>query len=302
MKDEASDTGKAEDFPLKILAHNNLVGRIIGKQGATIKRIMDETNTKITVSSINEINAFNVERVITVKGEIEDMAKAEAEISAKLRAAYEGDVQVMAPQMAMYSGIHPAMMGIGYGTGMPVGIRQGGQVSGNVPYYSNFNGNATVGVSSGGQAVDTNGLATAMGGMALRPPFQMPPQEVCNVFIPSSSVGAVIGAKGTYIRQVIRLTGATIKIAPNDEEPATNGEAPTSASSLLPPSTMNYRRVTIVGTCESQFKVSLSLKIPSSWPRLTKRQFLYRHSFASSKRFMKISLQLEIPTCVGIWK
>ena len=32
MQDEARDTGKPDDFPLKILAHNNLVGRIIGKQ------------------------------------------------------------------------------------------------------------------------------------------------------------------------------------------------------------------------------------------------------------------------------
>ena len=74
---------------------------------------MEETDTKITVSSINEINAFNVERVITIKGEsAESMSKAEAEISAKLRAAYEGDV--MAPQMAMFPGhVHPAMMGLG---------------------------------------------------------------------------------------------------------------------------------------------------------------------------------------------
>lgn len=38
------------DVILKILAHNNLIGRIIGKEGNTIKRIMSETETKITVS------------------------------------------------------------------------------------------------------------------------------------------------------------------------------------------------------------------------------------------------------------
>ena len=32
MQEEAKNTGKPEDLPLKILAHNNLVGRIIGKQ------------------------------------------------------------------------------------------------------------------------------------------------------------------------------------------------------------------------------------------------------------------------------
>jgi len=40
------------DVILKILAHNNLIGRIIGKEGNTIKRIMSETETKITVSRL----------------------------------------------------------------------------------------------------------------------------------------------------------------------------------------------------------------------------------------------------------
>jgi Polyribonucleotide nucleotidyltransferase (polynucleotide phosphorylase) len=38
------------EISLKILAHNNLIGRIIGKGGNTIKRIMQDTDTKITVS------------------------------------------------------------------------------------------------------------------------------------------------------------------------------------------------------------------------------------------------------------
>jgi hypothetical protein len=32
MAEEAKNTGKTEELPLKILAHNNLIGRIIGKQ------------------------------------------------------------------------------------------------------------------------------------------------------------------------------------------------------------------------------------------------------------------------------
>ena len=73
-------------------------------QGATIKRIMDETDTKIAVSSISEISTFNMERIITLKGEIDNMSKAEAEISSKLRAAYEADVQAMAVSV-LYSRI-----------------------------------------------------------------------------------------------------------------------------------------------------------------------------------------------------
>lgn len=65
---------------------------------------MQETETKITVSSINDINSFNLERIITVKGTIDNMSKAEAQISAKLRQSYENDLQAMAPQTMMFPG------------------------------------------------------------------------------------------------------------------------------------------------------------------------------------------------------
>lgn len=50
MQQEARSLNRPEDFVLKILASNNLIGRIIGKGGSTIKRIMQQTETKITVS------------------------------------------------------------------------------------------------------------------------------------------------------------------------------------------------------------------------------------------------------------
>lgn len=71
---------------------------------------MQETETKITVSSINDINSFNLERIITVKGSIENMSRAEAQISAKLRQSYENDLQAMAPQTMMFPGLHPMAM------------------------------------------------------------------------------------------------------------------------------------------------------------------------------------------------
>ena len=41
MEEEARNVGKPPEIALKILAHNNLIGRIIGKQGGTIKKIME---------------------------------------------------------------------------------------------------------------------------------------------------------------------------------------------------------------------------------------------------------------------
>ncbi|XP_066255130.1 insulin-like growth factor 2 mRNA-binding protein 1 [Euwallacea similis] len=211
MQQEANNTNKGE-ISLKILAHNNLIGRIIGKGGNTIKRIMQETETKITVSSINDINSFNLERIITVKGSIENMSKAEAQISSKLRQSYENDLQAMAPQTMMFPGLHPmAMMataGIGYGSRSIY--------AGQAPYPGMYS-TAGSGQSQGGEV-----------------------QESTYLYIPNNAVGAIIGTKGSHIRNIIRFSGASVKIAPLDE--------------TKPQEAANERRVTVVGTPEAQWK------------------------------------------------
>lgn len=42
--------------------------------------------------------------------------------------------------------------------------------------------------------------------------FQYPEQEVVNLFIPTQAVGAIIGKKGTHIKQLARFAGASIKV------------------------------------------------------------------------------------------
>ncbi|BES99761.1 Hypothetical protein domain [Nesidiocoris tenuis] len=218
MKQEATTNNKGE-ITLKVLAHNNLIGRIIGKGGNTIKRIMQETDTKITVSSINDINSFNLERIITVKGSIDNMSKAESMISAKLRQSYENDLQAMAPQSMMFPGLHPmAMMatsGMGYGN--RGGGYQGGLYSGAYPPVY--------------QPIPPTSHASDA-------------QETTYLYIPNNAVGAIIGTKGSHIRNMIRFSGATVKIAPLDTEKGDNrGDGQQSE-----------RRVTIVGSPESQWK------------------------------------------------
>lgn len=50
MQQEAKSLNRPDEVQLKMLASNNLIGRIIGKAGNTIKRIMQETDTKIAVN------------------------------------------------------------------------------------------------------------------------------------------------------------------------------------------------------------------------------------------------------------
>ncbi|XP_016976664.1 insulin-like growth factor 2 mRNA-binding protein 1 isoform X2 [Drosophila rhopaloa] len=221
MQQEALSTNKGElplensEICLKILAHNNLIGRIIGKSGNTIKRIMQDTDTKITVSSINDINSFNLERIITVKGLIENMSRAENQISTKLRQSYENDLQAMAPQSLMFPGLHPMAMMSTPGNGMVFNT--------SMPFPS------------------CQSFAMSKTPASVVPPvFPNDLQETTYLYIPNNAVGAIIGTKGSHIRSIMRFSNASLKIAPLDAD--------------KPLDQQTERKVTIVGTPEGQWK------------------------------------------------
>uniref|UniRef100_A0A3Q3G855 Insulin-like growth factor 2 mRNA binding protein 1 n=1 Tax=Labrus bergylta TaxID=56723 RepID=A0A3Q3G855_9LABR len=95
MHQEAKDTKTADEVPLKILAHNNFVGRLIGKEGRNLKKVEQDTDTKITISPLQDLTLYNPERTITVKGSIEACCLAENEVMKKVREAYENDIAAM---------------------------------------------------------------------------------------------------------------------------------------------------------------------------------------------------------------
>jgi predicted PilT family ATPase len=66
-------------------------------------------------------------------------------------------------------------------------------------------------------------------------------QETTFLYIPNNAVGAIIGTKGTHIRNIIRFSGASVKIAPLEQD--------------KPQDQQTERKVTIVGSPESQWKV-----------------------------------------------
>ncbi|XP_032487446.1 insulin-like growth factor 2 mRNA-binding protein 2 isoform X3 [Phocoena sinus] len=226
MQKEADETKLAEEIPLKILAHNGLVGRLIGKEGRNLKKIEHETGTKITISSLQDLSIYNPERTITVKGTVEACASAEIEIMKKLREAFENDMLAVNQQANLIPGLNLSALGI-FSTGLsmlppPAGPR--GAPPG--PPYHPF--------------TTHSGYFSS-----LYPPHQFgpfphhhsyPEQEIVNLFIPTQAVGAIIGKKGAHIKQLARFAGASIKIAP--------AEGPD----------VSERMVIITGPPEAQFK------------------------------------------------
>ncbi|KAM9231955.1 insulin-like growth factor 2 mRNA-binding protein 2 isoform 2-T2 [Leptosomus discolor] len=233
MQKEADETKSAEEIPLKILAHNSLVGRLIGKEGRNLKKIEQDTGTKITISPLQDLTIYNPERTITVKGSTEACSNAEVEIMKKLREAYENDVVAVNQQANLIPGLNLSALGI-FSTGLSMlpstpGARGPAAAA---PYHP-FAQSSWRRTSS----------STYLSGLYGAPPVgtfphqhPLPEQEIVNLFIPTQAVGAIIGKKGQHIKQLARFAGASIKIAP--------AEGPD----------ISERMVIITGPPEAQFK------------------------------------------------
>ncbi|XP_039552842.1 insulin-like growth factor 2 mRNA-binding protein 2 isoform X2 [Passer montanus] len=233
MQKEADETKSAEEIPLKILAHNSLVGRLIGKEGRNLKKIEQDTGTKITISPLQDLTIYNPERTITVKGSTEACSKAEVEIMKKLREAYESDVVAVNQQANLIPGLNLSALGI-FSTGLSMlpstpGARGAAAAT---PYHP-F---AQSGRRRTGSSAYLSSLYGAPPAGAFPHQHPLPEQEVVNLFIPTQAVGAIIGKKGQHIKQLARFAGASIKIAP--------AEGPDASE----------RMVIITGPPEAQFK------------------------------------------------
>lgn len=259
MEKEATDTKTAEEVPLKILAHNSLVGRLIGKEGRNLKKIEQDTGTKITISPLQDLTIYNPERTITVKGGVEECCNAEVEIMKKLREAYENDVAALNLQTALIPGLNLNALGI---------------FSPALPVLSSATGPR--GVSSVPAAYNPLlGQASALAGLygsAPALPLQQtaPEQEVVYLFIPTQAVGALIGKKGQHIKELARFAGASIKIAPSDSPDAPE------------------RMVIITGPPEAQFKAQ---------GRIYRK--LKEENFFTAKEEVKLETHIKVPAAAA---
>jgi len=309
MKADAESKGKPSDTPLKVLAHNDYIGRIIGKQGNIINTIKKETETSVTVSSINDMS-MNVERVITVKGDLENMIKALEIIHSKIKSAFENDTKTYGAQAIMMGGIPPiplappafassaaaAAAAAAFNAGPSSAARfaaaaaaaaaqaqQHGHLANghHNPHHNGQANGAQPATHSGGSNGSQSGqfqnfyppmyqphpghphqMSQYQGQNMLPQQQQQPGQpgaqqgsqhlgqqqdfvnqgpepETVYLYIPNVAVGAIIGTKGSFIKNIIKLSGASVKITPLTPEESKN---------------VVERQVVIVGTPDSQWK------------------------------------------------
>nr|XP_046219915.1 insulin-like growth factor 2 mRNA-binding protein 2a [Oncorhynchus gorbuscha] len=255
MQKEASGTKEEEEIPLKILAHNSLVGRLIGKEGRNLKKIEEETGTKITISSLQDITICNPERTITVKGSMEACCKAEGAIMRKLRDAYENDIAAVNQQTNLIPGLNLNALGI-FSTGLsvlppatgPRGAHPG-------PFLC--------------PSSHLGGLYGVLPASAIQCQHSpSPEQEVVYLLIPTQAVGALIGKKGQHIKQLARFAGASIKIAPAENPGVTERMVMITG----PPAAQFKAQGRIFGklkeenffTAKDEVKLETHIKVPSN--------------------------------------
>ncbi|KAM9455195.1 insulin-like growth factor 2 mRNA-binding protein 2 [Clarias gariepinus] len=259
MEKEATDTKTAEEVPLKILAHNSLVGRLIGKEGRNLKKIEQDTGTKITISPLQDLTIYNPERTITVRGGVDECCNAEVEIMKKLREAYENDVAAVNLQTALIPGLNLNALGI-FAPAVPV-LSSAAGPRGVASLPSTYN--------------PLLGQASALAGLYGSPPAlplqqAAPEQEVVYLFIPTQAVGALIGKKGQHIKELARFAGASIKIAPSDSPDAPE------------------RMVIITGPPEAQFKAQ---------GRIFRK--LKEENFFTPKEEVKLETHIKVPAAAA---
>ncbi|KAG9330935.1 hypothetical protein JZ751_021606 [Albula glossodonta] len=137
------------DVPLRMLVPTQFVGAIIGKEGATIRNITKQTQSKYVtrshtgalayarshtgrslirtlahgalshthartraLSPLQDLTLYNPERTITVKGSITACSRAEEEVMKKIRESYENDMAAMNLQANLIPGLNLNALGL----------------------------------------------------------------------------------------------------------------------------------------------------------------------------------------------
>ncbi|XP_011736962.1 insulin-like growth factor 2 mRNA-binding protein 2 isoform X4 [Macaca nemestrina] len=252
MQKEADETKLAEEIPLKILAHNGLVGRLIGKEGRNLKKIEHETGTKITISPLQDLSIYNPERTITVKGTVEACASAEIEIMKKLREAFENDMLAVNTHSGYFSSLYPHHQ---FGpfphhhsypeqevVNLFIPTQAVGAIIGkkgaHIKQLARFAGaSIKIAPAEGPDVSERMVIITgppeaqfkAQGrifGKLKEENFFNPKEEVkleAHIRVPSSTAGRVIGKGGKTVNELQNLTSAEV-IVPRDQTPDENEE------------------------------------------------------------------------------
>uniref|UniRef100_A0A915HSZ1 K Homology domain-containing protein n=1 Tax=Romanomermis culicivorax TaxID=13658 RepID=A0A915HSZ1_ROMCU len=223
MRESSNDPvnhGKSIETELKLLAHNNLIGRLIGKRGSTIRKIMDETACIIFISKYQARAMYSIP--INPLPPISPLMFRASDF-APMTAAY-GTAAINAYTMNSSYRQIPV-----YGQNVASPRHDTSQLSG----QQNNKGTGRMNVTPNGIAssavnpydsYQTGRSGNTSPGRSL---------EISYVWVPGTAVGALIGTQGSNIRKIMRSSGARIHI--DSPKPTTPMENNTGQQNGLTP-------------------------------------------------------------------
>ncbi|KAI8083048.1 cytoplasm protein [Halteromyces radiatus] len=184
---------------LRLLISHNLMGTVIGRQGAKIKHIQDTSNVRMTASK--SILPQSTERVVEVRGTVEGLHMALLEIGRCL----------MEDKERAYGTIlyNPTKAGVASAVTANGDHHRRGSVT--------RGGNGLEFDNDGYQDGSVNGGDRRRSSHAAF--LDDPNVRTQHISIPSDMVGCIIGKGGSKISDIRRLSGSRISIAkiPHDE-------------------------------------------------------------------------------------
>ncbi|XP_028408758.1 insulin-like growth factor 2 mRNA-binding protein 3-A [Dendronephthya gigantea] len=211
--EEAEKKAEGEEqtsIPMRMLAPDLLMGRVIGKGGRNLKEIKVKTGTKIDATRDPVTPVFN-ERIITIEdpsfeNPVEKCSNAEEEISRILRKSYQDDLNNMAnmngrmAQNAMGPFSNPYLMA------MIAQLTGGRGINGMPPPYM---GN---GMNPGGYMSASGMHSPSAQGAASQK------IEKIHIAVPKNAVGAIIGREGSVVNGIRHASGASVQVLKSDED------------------------------------------------------------------------------------
>uniref|UniRef100_A0A8D3D785 Insulin-like growth factor 2 mRNA binding protein 3 n=1 Tax=Scophthalmus maximus TaxID=52904 RepID=A0A8D3D785_SCOMX len=234
MQKEANDTNFTEEIPLKILAHNNFVGRLIGKEGRNLKKIEQDTGTKITISPLQDLTLYNLERTITVKGPLDACARAEEEVMKKVAESYDSDMAAMNLQSNLIPGLNLNALGLfpsgapGMGPNMSSGPppgAHGGCPSFGIAPAEGMDAKLRMVIIVGPPEAQFKAQCRIFGKLK-EENFFGPKEEVkleAHIKVPSFAAGRVIGKGGKTVNDLQNHSCAEV-VVPRDQTPDENDQ------------------------------------------------------------------------------
>lgn len=218
---------------MKIVVPNSTAGLIIGKSGATIKCIGDQTGARIQVSQKNA-ETVPGERVIGITGSLEQVQAACAVIAAKVQedpehalnnnisySSLSGNAHRLSNGSSSLSFSGGGLSGAGLGG---LGFPNSGSASSNAA-TSNLLAHAAL--LSGGGLGANNPLLNAMGNLGplglSSSSSQITSTATLELTVPDELIGAVLGKQGKTINEFMQYSGAKIQVSQKGEYvPGTN--------------------------------------------------------------------------------